>query len=101
MVRIKFALILYFRMVAHKAACCTLSKVFFKFSEDMVQILLLLEVLFTQDSKVNDLFCAAPFGSEPSLFFSIYLFGLWFKAIQDDFVRMTVETDSSVVLAEL
>ena len=39
-------------MVAHKAACHTLSKAFFEISEDMVQILLVLEVLFTQDSKI-------------------------------------------------
>ena len=31
----------------------------------MVQILLMLEVLFTQDSKVDDLFCGASSGSEP------------------------------------
>ena len=30
-------------------------KGFFKINEDMVQILLMLEVLFTQDSKVEDL----------------------------------------------
>ena len=42
--------------MAHKAACHTLSKAFFEISEDMVQILLMLEVLFTQDSKVEDLF---------------------------------------------
>ena len=48
--RTRFALILYFRMVAHKAACHTLSKAFFEINEDMVQILLVLEVLFTQDS---------------------------------------------------
>ena len=29
----------------------------FEINEDMVQILLMLEVLFTQDSKVEDLFC--------------------------------------------
>ena len=46
MVRTRFALILYFRMVAHKAACNTLSKAFFEINEDMVQILLMLEVLF-------------------------------------------------------
>ena len=51
-VRTRFALILYIRMVAHKAACHTLSKAFFDISEDMVQILLMLEVLFTQDSRV-------------------------------------------------
>ena len=68
----------------------------------MVQILLTLEVLFTQDSKVQDLFCSAPSGSEPSRFFSNYLFSLGFKSIQDDFqhdlARMTDEADSSVVL---
>ena len=39
----------------------------FEINEDMVQILLMLEVLFTQDSKVEDLFCGASSGSEPSL----------------------------------
>ena len=71
----------------------------------MVQILLMLEVLFTQNSKVEDLFCGASSGSEPSLFFSNYFFSLGFQPIQDDFqhdfARMTDEADSSVVLAEL
>ena len=71
----------------------------------MVQILLMLEVIFTQDSKVKDLFCGASSGSEPSLFFSNYFFSLGFQPIQDDFqhdfARMTDEADSSVVLAEL
>ena len=105
MVRTRFALILYFRMVAHKAACHTLSKAFFEINEDMVQILLMLEVLFTQDSKVEDLFCGTSFDSEPSLFYSNSFFSLGFKPIQDDFhhdfARMTDEADSSVVLAEL
>ena len=106
MVRTRLALILHFRMVAHKAACHTVSKAFFEINEDMmVQILLMLEVLFTQDSKVEDLFCGASSGSEPSLFFSNYFFSLGFKLIQDDFqhdfARMTDEADSSVVLAEL
>ena len=65
----------------------------------------MLEVLFTQDSKVEDLFCGVPSGSEPSLFFSNYLISLGFMPIQDDFqhdsARMTDEADSSVVLAEL
>ena len=53
------------------------AKGFFEISEDMVQILLMLEVLFTfQDTKVEDLVCGAPSGSEPSLFFSNYLFSL-------------------------
>ena len=50
MVRTGFALILYFRMVAHKAACYTLSKAFSEINEDMAHILLMLEVLFTHDS---------------------------------------------------
>ena len=80
-------------------------KGFFEINEDMVQILLMLEVLFTQDSKVEDLFCGASSGSESSLFFSNYFFSLGFQPIQDyfqhDFARMTDEADSSVVLAEL
>ena len=71
----------------------------------MVKVRLILEVLFTQDSKVEDLFCGASSGSEPSLFFSNYFFSLGFKPIQDDFhydfARMNDEADSSVVLAEL
>ena len=71
----------------------------------MVQILLMLEVLCTQDSKVEDLFCGASSGSDPSLFFSNYFLSLGFKPIQDDFqhdfARMIDEADSSVVLAEL
>ena len=105
MVRNRIALILYFRTVAHKAACHTLSKAVFLINKDMVHILLMLEVLFTQDSKVEDLFCGASSGSEPSLLFRNYLFSLGFKPIQDDFqhdiARMTDGADSFVVLAEL
>ena len=60
-------------------------KGFFEIDEDMVQILLVLEVLFTQDSEVEDLFCGASSDSEPSLFFSNYFFSLGFKPIQDNF----------------
>ena len=63
----------------------------------MVQILLMLEVLFTQDFKVEDLFCGASSRSEPSLLFSNYLFSLGFKPIQDDFqhdfAQMTDEAE--------
>ena len=80
-------------------------KGFFEINEDMVQILLMLEVLFTHDSKVEDLFCGASSGSEPSLFFSSYFFSFGFQPIQDDFqhefARMTDEANSAVVLAEL
>ena len=91
MVRTRFALILYFRMVAHKAACHTLSKALLKSMKTMVQILLVLEVHFTQDSKVEDLFCGASSGSEPSLFFSNYFFSLGFKPIQDDFRNIKIK----------
>ena len=56
----------------------------------MVQILLMLKVLFTQDSKVEDLFCGASFGSEPSLFFSNCFFSLGFEPIQDEFKQTGV-----------
>ena len=78
-------------------------KGFLEINEYIVQILLMLEVLFTQDSEVEGLFYAASSSSESNLFFSNYFFG--FKQIQDDFqhefARMTDEAVSSVVLAEL
>ena len=60
-------------------------KGFCEIDEDMVQILLVLKVLFTQDSEVEDLFCGASSGSKASLFFSKYFFSLGFKPIQDIF----------------
>ena len=60
-------------------------KGFFEIDEDMVQILLVLEILFTQDSEVEDLFCGASSRSELSLLFSNYFFSLGFKPIQDNF----------------
>ena len=70
-------------------------KGFFEIDEDMVQILLVLEVLFTQDSEVEDLFCGASSGSEPSLFFSNYFFSLGFKPIQDNFQHLPLTTVSN------
>ena len=64
----------------------------------------MLEVLFTKDSKVEDLLCGAPTSSEPSLFFSTYFFSLGIKPIQDDFqhdfAQMTDEADSPLILAK-
>ena len=57
----------------------------FLINEDMVQILLMLKGLFTQDFKVEDLSCGASTGSEPSLFFSNYFFSWGFKPIEDYF----------------
>ena len=72
MAQTRFALILYIR---------TLSNAFFEIYEDMVQILLMLKVLFTQDSEVEDLFCGASPGSEYTLFFSNNLFSLFKMAL--------------------
>ena len=73
--------------------------------KNVVQIQLILEVLFTQDPEVKDLFCVRLSSSEPSLFFSNYLFSLGFKPIQDDFqndfAQMSDEADISIVLTEL
>ena len=79
MARTRVALILYFRMVANKAAYHTLSYAFLELYEDRVQILLMLKVLFTQDSEAEDLFYGAFPGSELSLFFSNNLFNLGFS----------------------
>ena len=80
-------------------------KCIFEIYEDMVQILLILKVLFTLDSEVENLFCDASPSSEPSLFFSNNLSSFGFAYIQDDFQHdftwMTDEADGSVVLAEL
>ena len=71
----------------------------------MVQILLVLKVLFTQDSEVENLFCGTSPSSERSLFFSNNLFSLGFEPVQNDFqhdfICMTDETDDSVVVVEL
>ena len=77
----------------------------FEINEDILQILLMLNVLFKQDSMAEGLFCGASSSSEPSLFFSNSFFSLGFKNITDvfqhDFAQMTDEANSSVVLAEL
>ena len=59
-------------------------KCFFEIFEGTIQILLMLKVLFTQDSEVVDLFCGASPGSEPSLFFTNNLFSLGYEPVQDD-----------------
>ena len=56
--------------VAHKAACQTLSKAFWKKYEDMVEVLLVLEIFLAKDLYVEDLLYGAPSCSETCLFFS-------------------------------
>ena len=62
------------------------------------------EILFTQGSEIENLFCSAPSSSEPRVFFSNYFFRMGFNPVQDDFqhnlVRMTNEADGSVFLTE-
>ena len=72
-------------------------KGFFEINEDIVQILLLLEVLFTQDSKYEDLFYGAASSSEPSLFFSNYLFSLG-ETNERDLRLLEFATFNSLVL---
>ena len=71
----------------------------------MVQILLIFEVIFTQDSKVEDLSRGAASSSESSPFFWQLSLRLGVKPVRDDFqhdfARMTDKANSSVVLAEL
>ena len=80
-------------------------KCFFEIYEDMVQILLMLKVLFIQDSEIEDLFCGASLGSKRSFFFNNYLFSLGFEPVQDDFQHdltlMTDKANGSVILAVL
>ena len=57
----------------------------FEIYEDMIQNLLMLKLLFTQDSEVENLFYGASLGFEPSLFFSNNLFSLGFEPVQCDF----------------
>ena len=77
-------------------------KFVFEIYEDMVQILLMLKVLSTQDSEVEYLLYGASPGSEPSLLLSNNLFSLIFQPVQDGFqhhfIWMTV---GSSVLTEL
>ena len=62
---------LYFFIVADKAACQTLSKAFLTSMKSMkIEVLLVLEVFITWDLQVEDLLCGAPSCSEAWLLFS-------------------------------
>ena len=50
MTRIRLVLMFHFFMVAHKAACQTLSKGSLKVYEDMLEVLLVPEIFLTEDS---------------------------------------------------
>ena len=71
--------------------------------EEVVDVLML-AVLFAQDSKVEDLFCGAPSTAKSSLLFR-YDLCLRFQSVQNDlqhhFACMADKADGSVILAEL
>ena len=73
--------------------------------EDMVEVLLVLQIFFTEDSLVEDMLCGAPSCSEACLFFSDDLLHLWLQSIQydiqHDFAWVTDEAYCAVVLALL
>ena len=79
MVQTKFASILYFRMVAHIAACHTL----FFINEDIVHILLMLKLFFTLNFEAEDLPCGSPCGSFTP--FAPTKITLRLKPVQGDF----------------
>ena len=85
MVRTRFALMLYFMACWPVRLHVIPVEGSIEINEVMIQILLMLEVLFTQDSVVGDLFCGAPSDCKSGLFLSNYLFGLGRKPIQHDF----------------
>ena len=70
------------------AACLALEKNFVQIYEDILQILLLFKLLYTQDPEVEDLFYSALSGSKPSLFSGDYLPSLEFMP-----ARMTDEAE--------
>ena len=65
---IRFVLMLYFFMVAQKAARKTLSKAFL--NEDVVEVLLVLGMFLIENALVKNMLCGAPTCSETCLFFS-------------------------------
>ena len=80
----RLALMLHFFMVAHKAACQTLSQAFFLVYEDVVEVLLVLERFMIKGSEVENLLCGAPSCSEGCLLFSDDLLRLRLQSVQYD-----------------
>ena len=77
----------------------------FEKNENMVQTMLMLGILLTQDSKIDDLYCPVPTSSESLLFFAI-IFSAWgLNLFNDDlqhrFARITDKADISIVLTKL
>ena len=103
MTPIKLALMLYFFMVAHKAACQTLSKTLKSIKTE--EVLPVLEIFLSKDSQVEYLLCGSSSCSEACLFFSNDLLRLQLQPVQYDLQHdlslVANEADRSVVLALL
>ena len=73
--------------------------------EDMAEVLLVLDIFLTEDSKVEDLLCGAPSCSEAYLLFKDDILRLWRQSVQYDlqydFAWVADEADRSVVLTLL
>lgn len=69
-------------------------KGFFEINENMIEILLIWEVLFT-----HYICSVVHLPSEPSLFFSKYLFGLGFKLVEDDFQHNFAQMNDKAVIS--
>ena len=102
---IRFVLMLYFFMVAHKAACQTLSKAFLKSMKTWQRSCWCWGYFSQNFFLVKDLLCGAPSCSEACLFFSDDLLRLWLQSVQYDlqydFAWVTDLAYYSVVLALL
>ena len=74
-------------------------------SKDMVEILLVLQVLFTEDSKIESSLCNTVSFSKAGLFFSDNVLRLWLESVKDDlqhdFAWVADEADCPVVLTQL
>ena len=84
----RFALILYFFMVAHKSACVTLLAALSKSVKTRYSLCWL-----TQDFKVEDLFCGAPSCLNTcslAIIFSAWVLSLFSMTFQHDFLSMTL-----------
>ena len=74
-------------------------------NKDMVEILLVLHVLFTEDSKVEHLLCSTVSFSRAGLFFSDNILRLWLEPVKDDlqhdFAWVADEAECPVVSTQL
>ena len=74
-------------------------------NKDMVEIFLVLQVLFAEDSKIENLLCSTVSCSKAGLFFSDDVLWLWLESVNDDlqhdFTWVADEADCLVVLTQL